>query len=48
LVVLFHLFTGATEEYDGSNWTSIPTGLNTARGALGGAGTQTAALSFWW
>jgi hypothetical protein len=25
-----------------------PPGLNTVRGALGGAGTQTAALSFWW
>jgi hypothetical protein len=23
--------TGATEEYDGSTWTSNPTGLNTAR-----------------
>jgi hypothetical protein len=32
--------TGATEEYDGSAWTSNPTGLNTARQALKGAGTQ--------
>jgi hypothetical protein len=23
--------TGSTEEYDGSTWTSNPTGLNTAR-----------------
>jgi hypothetical protein len=23
--------TGATEEYDGTTWTSNPTGLNTAR-----------------
>jgi hypothetical protein len=23
--------TGATEEYDGTSWTSNPTGLNTAR-----------------
>jgi hypothetical protein len=38
--------TGATEEYDGSTWTSNPTGLNTARRLLGGAGTQTAALAF--
>jgi hypothetical protein len=38
--------TGATEEYDGTNWTSNPTGLNTARYALAGAGTQTAALAF--
>jgi hypothetical protein len=38
--------TGATEEYDGSTWTSNPTGLNTARYQLAGAGTQTAALAF--
>jgi hypothetical protein len=38
--------TAATEEYDGSTWTSNPTGLNTARYALGAAGTQTAALAF--
>jgi hypothetical protein len=39
-------YTGATEEYDGSTWTSNPTGLNTARGELAGAGTQTAGLAF--
>jgi hypothetical protein len=38
--------TGATEEYDGSTWTSNPTGLNTARLGVAGAGTQTAALAF--
>jgi hypothetical protein len=38
--------TGATEEYNGSAWTTVPPGLNTVRGALGGAGTQTAALAF--
>ena len=38
--------TGATEEYDGSTWTSNPTGLNTARNVLAGAGTQAAALAF--
>jgi hypothetical protein len=38
--------TAATEEYDGSTWTSNPTGLNTARRLLGGCGTQTAALGF--
>jgi hypothetical protein len=37
--------TGATEEYNGTSWTS-PGSLNTARGYLGGAGTQTAALAF--
>jgi hypothetical protein len=38
--------TGATELYDGTSWTSNPTGLNTGRHSLGGAGTQTAALAF--
>jgi hypothetical protein len=38
--------TGATEEYDGSTWTTSPVSLNTARNFLGGAGTQTAALAF--
>jgi hypothetical protein len=38
--------TGATEEYNGATWTSNPTGLNTARYVLAGAGTQTAALAF--
>ena len=38
--------TTATEEYNGSSWTSNPTGLNSGRGNLGGCGTQTAALVF--
>jgi hypothetical protein len=38
--------TGATEEYNGTTWTTNPTGLNTARFGLGGCGTQTAALGF--
>jgi len=38
--------TGVTELYNGTSWTSNPTGLNTARGFSGGAGTQTAALAF--
>jgi hypothetical protein len=37
--------TGATEEYDGSTWTSVNP-MNTARDRLGGAGIQTAALGF--
>jgi hypothetical protein len=40
--------TAATEEYDGSTWTTSPGSLNTARQSLAGCGTQTAALSFWW
>ena len=38
--------TGATEEYDGSTWTSSPVSMNTARGYLGGCGTQASALAF--
>jgi hypothetical protein len=39
-------YTGATEEYDGSNWTTSPASLATARSYLAGAGTQAAALAF--
>jgi hypothetical protein len=39
-------YSGATEEYDGSTWTSSPASMSTARNQLGGAGTQTAALAF--
>jgi hypothetical protein len=38
--------TGATEEYDGTNWATSPGSLNTARREIAGAGTQTAALAF--
>jgi hypothetical protein len=41
-VVILHLVTAATEEYDGSTWTTSPGSLNTAREGLAGAGTQTA------
>jgi hypothetical protein len=37
--------TAATEEYDGTNWTSVNS-LNTGRVSLAGCGTQTAALGF--
>jgi hypothetical protein len=36
----------ATEKYNGTTWTSNPTGLGTARIGLAGAGTQTATLGF--
>jgi hypothetical protein len=36
--------TAATEEYDGTNWTTVNS-LNTARQQLAGAGTQPAALA---
>ena len=36
--------TTATEEYDGSSWTTVPGTLNTGRYILGSCGTQTAAL----
>jgi len=38
-------YTNATEEYDGSTWTSGGT-LNTAKGNASNAGTQTAAIAF--
>ena len=38
--------TGQTELYNGTSWTTNPTGLNTAKRTIGSAGTQTAALSF--
>jgi hypothetical protein len=37
--------TGATEQYDGTSWTST-TSMSTARYLLAGAGTQPAALTF--
>jgi hypothetical protein len=36
--------SATTEKYNGTAWTSNPTGLNTARQYLAGCGTQTAAL----
>ena len=36
----------ATEEYDGTTWTSNPTGLGTGRSPVSSAGTQTAGLAF--
>jgi hypothetical protein len=38
-------FRIATEEYNGATWTSLQI-INTARYALAGCGTQTAALAF--
>jgi hypothetical protein len=38
--------TSATELYNGTSWTTNPTGLATARRTLAGCGTQTAALAF--
>jgi hypothetical protein len=45
LEVLKQLLTGATEEYDGTTWTST-TSMSTARYLLAGAGTQASALAF--
>jgi len=39
------LATTATELWNGTSWTTNPTGMNTARGNLSGAGTQTAGLA---
>jgi hypothetical protein len=38
--------TGATEEYDGSTWTTSPVSMNTTKSIGVGRGTQTAALAF--
>jgi hypothetical protein len=47
VVILQYSFTGATEEYDGTSWTSNPTSLwQQQETDLAGAGTQTAALAF--
>ena len=35
----------ATEEYDGSTWTTVPGNLNQAQSGSSGCGTQTAALA---
>ena len=37
--------TTATEEYNGSSWTTVPGTLNTGRYILGSCGTQTAGLA---
>jgi hypothetical protein len=39
--------SGATEEYDGSTWTSGGS-MATARRTLAGTGIQTAGLASWW
>jgi hypothetical protein len=38
--------SSATEEYDGTSWTSSPVSMSTARNELGGCGTQASALAF--
>jgi hypothetical protein len=38
----------ATEEYDGTTWTSNPTGLNTTRAFLAGCRYSNSSFSFWW
>jgi hypothetical protein len=40
------LTTGATEEYDGTSWSTSPASMSTARSNLGEAGTQASALAF--
>jgi hypothetical protein len=41
---IYPTMLGATENWNGSSWTTNPTGLNTARQGGGGGGTQTAAI----
>jgi hypothetical protein len=40
--------TGATEEYDGTSWTTSPASMATARSKLAGAGTKSSSTRFWW
>jgi hypothetical protein len=40
------VYTGATEEWGGSSWTTSPGSMSTARDGIGSCGTQTAALAF--
>jgi hypothetical protein len=40
--------SAATEEYNGTSWTTLSASLSTARDSLGGAGTQYFSISFWW
>jgi hypothetical protein len=39
--------TAATEEYDGSTWTSNPTGLNTARTGFSRSRYTNSSFRFW-
>jgi hypothetical protein len=39
--------TGQTELYNGTSWTTNPTGLNTSRAYISGCGLQTAATEEW-
>jgi hypothetical protein len=41
-------YTGATESWNGTSWTTLPAIMNTVRSSIcgGGIGTQTAALGF--
>jgi hypothetical protein len=39
-------YTGATELWNGTSWTSSSNGLATARAYLAGCGSQTSALAF--
>jgi hypothetical protein len=40
--------TGATEEYDGTSWTTSPASLNTARRAFRWCRNSNSCFSFWW
>jgi hypothetical protein len=40
--------TGATEEYDGSTWTTSPGSLNTARNSFSRCRNSNCCFSFWW
>ena len=39
-------YTGATENYDGTSWTTSPGSLNVIKGGQGQSGTQTSSLAY--
>jgi hypothetical protein len=40
------VLSSATELWNGTSWTSNPTGLATGRSGMGSGGTQTSAITF--
>jgi hypothetical protein len=48
VVMMVQLLQGATEEYDGTNWTTSPVSLNTARVYFSRSRYSNSSFSFWW
>jgi hypothetical protein len=41
-------YTAATEEYNGTSWTTSPVSLNTARYSFSRLWYSNSSISFWW